>query len=416
MSKPGSLQRRVTVAYFMLAIAACVLFAIIAAVAVEGIEVLLVDQRLKNVANWASPRHIAGLPVEMPAGLIFYHGDTIPPSLRGLKPGVQDKTVDGIDLAMLAGRDEAGEFVVIDRDSDYEKIEFVVYSIVGTGVAALLILSILLGRYIGRRFVMPISRLAGAVMERDAKAPLPFLSNSDEIGVLARAFRARTAELQRFLERERFFTGDVSHELRTPLTVIIGAAEILVERTAGRQELNAPAARILRAASGATDFVSVLLLLARAPQLIDAPETRLRPLIEEAVDAGRLLLGAKPVAIELFCESDVFVLARPELLATAIGNLIRNACQYTEKGAVTIRVDGRSVTVEDTGPGVPADVQAKLSGDPLASSMGSSAGSGIGLALVKRICEHLGASLRVCDRAGGGAVFTIEFPSNLTKS
>lgn len=416
MSKRGSLQRRVTVAYLMLAIAACVLFAVIAAVAVEGIEYRLVDQRLKDIAEWASPRHIAGLPVEMPAGVIFYHGDSIPLSLRGLAPGVQEKTVDGIDLSMLVGKDEAGDFVVIDRESDYERIEAVVYSIVAAGFVALLTLSIILGRYIAGRFVMPISMLAAAVMDKDSKTRLPLLANSDEMGVLARAFQARTAELQQFLERERFFTGDVSHELRTPLTIIIGATEILVEHTADRPDLNAPAERILRAATEASEFVTVLLLLARAPQLIDPSETRLRPLIEEAIENGRLLLGDKPVSLGFSIDADPVVFARAELLATAIGNLIRNACQYTETGSVAIRAGGRRVTVEDTGPGVPAGVRASLSNESLASPVAGSAGSGIGLALVKRICEHLGATLLVNDRPGGGTVFTIEFPPHLTKS
>lgn len=416
MNKRESLQRRVTVSFLMLAIAACVLFAIIAAVAVEGIEDRLVDQRLQSVATWASPRHIAGLPVEMPAGVIFYHGDSIPASLRGLEPGVQEKTVDGVYLRTFVGKDATGDFVVIDRESDYEKIEAVVYSIVAAGLVALLFLSVLLGRYIGGRFVKPISMLAQAVMDKNPRGELPLLGNRDEMGVLARAFQARTAELQRFLDRERFFTGDVSHELRTPLTVIIGAAEILKERTAGQPELNAPAERVLRAATEATQFVTVLLLLARAPQLIDAPDARLRPLIEKEVEGGRLLVRDKPVSIQMAMESDPVIRARPELLATAIGNLVRNACQYTDRGSVVIRAYSRAISVEDTGPGVPPDVRAKLSNDPQSSPVAGSAGAGIGLALVKRICEHLGASLSVNDRPGGGSVFTIEFPPHLTKS
>jgi signal transduction histidine kinase len=416
MSKPGSLQRRITVAYLMLALSACVIFTLIAAIAVEGIEVRLVDQRLESVAAWASPRQIAGLPVEMPAGVIFYHGDSIPVSLRGLAPGVHEKTMDGATLRMLVGRDGAGDFVVLDRESDYEKIEAVVYSIVAAGFGGLLILSLMLGRYVARRFVTPIATLANAVMDKDSKAELPLLESTDEMGVLARAFHARTAELQKFLVRERFFTGDVSHELRTPLTVIIGAAEILVKRTADRPELNAPADRILRAAMEAADCVTMLLLLARAPQLIDAPETRLAPVIEEEMDSGRMLCGDKPISLELSIDGDPAVFARRELLATAIGNLIRNACQYTEKGAVAIRADARSVTVADTGPGIPPAVRARLFGELPDSSPADSAGSGIGLALVKRICEHLGAVLLVEGRPGGGTVFTINFPAHLTKS
>ena len=416
MNKLGPLQRRIAIAYLMLAIAGCVLFALIAAVAVEGIEVRLVDDRLESVAAWASPRNIAGLPVEMPAGLIFYHANSIPSSLRGLEPGIQEKTVDDDDLHLLVGKDAAGDFVVVDRASDYERIEAVVYSIVAVGLGAMLLLSMVLGRYVARKIINPITLLASAVIEDDPKAGLPILRNDDEIGTLARAFSARTEELKKFLVRERFFTGDVSHELRTPLTVILGAAEILVEQTGDRPELYAPAERILRAAQEAADCVTVLLLLARSPELIDAPETRIADLVGEELDRGKILCGEKPVSLNSFIEGDLTVFARRELLASAIGNLIRNACQYTEKGSVTVRVGGTSVTVEDTGPGIPPAVRSRLFDGLHLSATADSAGSGIGLALVKRICEYLGAVFTVRDRPEGGSAFTIQFPPRLTKS
>ncbi len=309
-----------------------------------------------------------------------------------------------------------GDFVVVDHDSDYERIEVVVYSIVAAGLIALLVSSMILGRYVARRIVKPITVLASAVMNDDSKAELPLLENKDEMGTLARAFSARTAELKKFLVRERFFTGDVSHELRTPLTVIIGAAEILVDRTRDQPELNAPADRILRAAKEAADCVTVLLLLARAPESIDAPETRIAAVIGEEIERGQSLCHGKPVALTATVNGEFSVFARRELLATAIGNLIRNACQYTEKGSVVVRIEGRAVTVEDTGPGIPPAVRARLLDELQLTATADSAGSGIGLALVKRICEYLGAALKVRDRPEGGTAFTIEFPPHLTKA
>lgn len=416
MSGSSSLQRRIVVAYLLLALGSCVFFVLIAAVAVEGIEKRLVDERLMSVASWASPRHAAGLPVEMPAGLIFHHGDSIPLSLRGLSPGVQDKVVDGVDLHVLAGKDADGEYVVVDHASDYENIELAVYSMIAVGVLGFLMLSLFLGRFLARRFVNPIAMLSASVLKLDVRSELPLLANTDEMGVLARAFVARTADLNRFLERERFFTGDVSHELRTPLTVIIGAAEILVAQTGDRPELHAPASRILRAAMEAADCVTVLLLLARTPELIDAPETFLSPVLRGEMERCQSLLPGKPVAMELVVDFDFSVFARRELLAAAVGNLIRNACLYTQRGSIVVRLTRHAVTIEDTGPGIPAPIRARLSDGSASSAPVGSAGSGLGLALVKRICERLGATLLVNDRQGGGSIFSIEFPQALTKS
>jgi signal transduction histidine kinase len=123
--------------------------------------------------------------------------------------------------------------------------------------------------------------------------------------------------------------------------------------------------------------------------------------------------------LQLVVDFDFSVFARRELLAAAAGNLIRNACQYTEEGSVVVRLGRQTVTIEDTGPGIPAPIRARLSeGSPYSVPNGpaSSAGSGLGLALVKRICEHLGAILTVRERAAGGSLFSIEFPQGLTKS
>ena len=73
-------------------------------------------------------------------------------------------------------------------------------------------------------------------------------------------------------------------------------------------------------------------------------------------------------------------------------------------------------SLHDGGPGIPAAVRLRLFDElpPFASV--DSSGSGIGLALVKRICEYLGAALNVNDRPGGGTAFTIAFPAQFTKS
>lgn len=397
-------------AYLTLAICACVLFAALAAMAVEGIEVLLVDDRLESVAAWALPRHAANLPVEMPTGLSFYQGDAIPRSLRGFPQGVSEIYVDGNELHILAGKDANGDYVVVDRTSEYDKIESVVYSMIGAGLLGFLVLSFFTGRYVARRIVAPIIALSHAVRSGDTQTELPLLANEDEMGDLARSFAARTDELKRFLDRERFFTGDVSHELRTPLTVIIGAAEIISAQAQEQPVLHAAAERILRTATEAADCVTVLLLLARAPELIDAPETVMSEMVQEEMERSRHLVAHKAVTLDYVVDADFSVLARRELLAAAIGNLIRNACQYTNKGSVVVTVNRSSVTVEDTGPGMPQAVRARLLNEPLPPDQAGSAGSGLGLALVTRICEYLGASLHVEQRTHGGTRFIIVFP------
>lgn len=406
--RPGdSLSRRIIAVFILFGVVLSLFFAVLAALAVEGIEVHLVDNRLADVEKWALPRRAAGLEVNLPAGVRFHQGDEIPAPLRGLPAGVSEVELDGVGLHVLTGSSARGPHVVVDHESDYEKVELVVYSAFAAFFAGFMALAAILGGFVGRRIVIPMSELAAAVTR--GVTPLPLTDRSDELGVLARALDAHTSELRAFLDRERFFTGDVSHELRTPLTVIMGAAEILLQDDA-HAAVRAPAERIYRAAREATECVTVLLLLARAPEIANLAPVSVSAIARRETERYQGMVAHKPVQLRCIGTAEVSVRAPSELCISAIGNLVRNACQYTEHGAVTVELLPGRVTVEDTGPGLPEAVRQTLGrGDRAVPSSGS-AGTGLGLSLVTRICEYLGATLDYQDRAGGGSRFTITFP------
>jgi len=415
MRKVDSLSRPIVGAFILFGMALSLFFAVLAAVVVEGIEVHLVDERLAEVEKWARPRAAAGLTADLPAGLRFHRGEQIPGSLRGLSPGVSEAEVDGIGLHVLTGADELGPYVVVDHESDYEQIELLVYSMFAALFGGFVILALFLGRFVGRRIVTPIRELADAVGHGASFSP--HTQRGDELGILARALDAHTSQLRQFLDRERFFTGDVSHELRTPLTVIMGAAEILVENAEG-PAVRAPAQRIYRAAQEATECVTVMLLLARAPQLGSFAPVSVSAIARRETQRYQSLVTDKPVTLRCVGRAEVSMRAPAELCASALANLVRNACQYTEQGEVTVLIEAGRITVEDTGRGLPEAVRRTLGEGEgaLAIPSSGSAGTGLGLSLVRRICEYLGAALLYQDREGGGSRFTIIFPADFTQS
>ena len=413
MRAASSLSRPITRAFILFGVVLSLFFAVLAALAVEGIEVHLVDERLAEVEKWARPRAAAGMTADLPAGLRFHRGDDIPLSLRGLPAGVSEAEIDGIGLHVRAGSDEAGPYVVVDHESDYEDIEMLVYSMFAAFFAGFVILALFLGRFVGRRIVTPIRELADAVGQ--GALALPHTTREDELGILARALDAHTSELRAFLDRERFFTGDVSHELRTPLTVIMGAAEILVENT-DDPAVHSPARRIYRAAQEATECVTVLLLLARAPELGLFAPVPVSDIARRETERYQHMVADKPVTLRCIGSAAIDVRAPSELCASAVANLIRNACQYTEQGQVTVVLEPGRISVEDTGPGLPDAVRQTLDRDAAAIPSTGSAGTGLGLSLVKRICEYLGARLVYQQREGGGSRFTIVFPGDFTQS
>lgn len=411
MRANNSLSRPIVAAFILFGVVLSLFFAVLAALAVEGIEVYLVDNRLAEVEKWARPREAAGMASDLPAGLRFHRGEDIPRSLRGLPAGVSDAMVDGIGLHVLSGADERGPYVVVDHESDYEKVEVIVYSLFAGFFVGFVLLAMVLGRFVGRRIVSPIRELVDAV--EDGASSIPLTERKDELGILARALNAHTAELREFLDRERFFAGDVSHELRTPLMVIMGAAEILLEN--GKDAAaRAPAERIYRAAQEATECVTVLLTLARAPELGQFAPVAVSEIARREVDRCQPMVASKPV--QLLCSGDAHISVRApaELCASAVANLIRNACQYTEQGTVTVVLEPGRMVVEDTGPGLPDAVQQTLGQRSIATLSSGSAGTGLGLSLVKRICEYLGATLVYENRTGGGSRFSITFPPGFT--
>ena len=187
------------------------------------------------------------------------------------------------------------------------------------------------------------------------------------------------------------------------------ARVILMAHGDGAPVVRAASERIARAAREATDSVTVLLRLARAPELLECAPFSVAELAGQECQRYQPYTAGKPLTLVFVPDHDFQLDAPRELLAAAIGNLVRNACLYTLQGEVTVRLAGRALIVEDTGPGLPEAARARLLHQPIPAGLVGSSGTGLGLGLVQRICLHLGASLTFTPRPGGGSVLRIDF-------
>jgi signal transduction histidine kinase len=405
---PWTLRRRIVWTYTALTVATCALFAVLIYVTVSEVEDRLVYERLNAQADLFIERHRQGASHSV-KDIEFFPGSAAPAEFAALPPGVHDEKRNGRDVHVLV-REGAGErFVLVDAEQGFWVIEEHVTIALAIGVLAAVLLALLIARLTVNRVVAPLTALAEAV-ESGRTDELPSLETPDEIGTLARAFAQRTQALESYLNRERSFTGDVSHELRTPLTVISGAAEVLASHAEKQPELRPLAGRIARAAADATERVNALLLLARTAAQGDPVHTELAPIVRREADRCRGLLAAKPVVLNLRIEDSVHAIARPELASILIGNLLRNACQYTARGAITVTLVPGSFTVDDTGPGLPAAVRARLFERFVHEARPEGGGGGLGLSIVQRIAEHLHWTLQVEDRRGGGTRVYVALP------
>jgi signal transduction histidine kinase len=274
------------------------------------------------------------------------------------------------------------------------------------------VLSLLIGWWAASRVMSPVSELAQRLRASDGSTqpdPLAEHFADDEVGQLASALDDYAARLTEVVQRDREFNADVSHELRTPLAVIRGAVELLLSKPGIDDKTRARLARIQRAEQQCTDLISALLLLSRSERGYGS--TDVARVAEQLLDAHRAQVGNKPLELRLEGEAGRMMVDAPEsAVAVALGNLIGNAVKYTTEGEVIVRLHDRSVEVIDSGPGLSAEDAAKLFERGYRGTHAEhSQGGGIGLSIVRRLCDLYGWDVRVLPGEEQGVVATLAF-------
>lgn len=412
MKPSQSLRHRIAGAFVLLAFVLCSFFSLVAIFAVEIAEANLIDHNMSKLMDQVIAQHRAQQTIALPEDIHFYANAGIPAELRSFAPGIHEVESGERAMHIIVRLEGENHYVLSDDTSDFEFIELLIFIAIGAGFITSMLLAIALGLTSAKRIIAPVTALAAAVERNDAPSALPSLDTQNEIGVLARAFAKRTAQLQQFLADERLFTGDVSHELRTPLTIMLGASELLKVQLAQTPDALVVAERIRRVAAEASERVGALLLLSQSREALDSTRMSLTHLIAREIERCQPLLHGKPVQIEFNDNKDIWIHARPELAGIAIGNLLRNACQYTEQGSVKVQVTAQQLTIEDNGPGVPENVRARLFERFVRGNDNPHVGSGLGLAIVKRVADHLGWQIAHETPTGGGSRFILTFPAD----
>jgi signal transduction histidine kinase len=272
-------------------------------------------------------------------------------------------------------------------------------------------LSFFIGWWSASRVMSPVLELATR-LKRSGRAGLaePLANDfaDDEVGQLASALDDYSARLTQVVQRDREFNADVSHELRTPLAVIRGAIELLLSRGDIDEKTRSRLLRIQRAEQQCTDLISALLLLSRNER--GQGTTDVAKVAEQLLDAHRAQIAGKPIVLRIEGGRGLAVDAPEAAVAVALGNLIGNAVKYTSEGEVVVRVHPHAVEVVDSGPGLsPEDAARLFERGYRGTHAGHSQGGGIGLSIVRRLCELYGWDVRVMPGADRGVVAVLRF-------
>ncbi len=244
---------------------------------------------------------------------------------------------------------------------------------------------------------------------------LPSLTVLLALATVMHLWRERTV-----VRARRDFVASVSHELRTPLAQIRMFTETLqLGRERDGEERQQWLNIISREARRLGDLVENILLFSHIDAdraKLEKERTDLGELIEEVVEGFVPIAEQRGMRILADAPSRIFSLVDPRAMRQVIVNLLDNALKYGPKGqTVSIELERigtvARITVSDQGPGIAPNDRKRLwlPFVRLGKQAGTTAGSGIGLAVVRALVEQHGATIAVDDAPGGGARFVLEF-------
>ncbi len=238
----------------------------------------------------------------------------------------------------------------------------------------------------------------------------------------------KSRQLAEASERKSQFLASMSHELRTPLNAIIGLTEMMVTNATrfGTEKALEPLRRVNAAGTHLLSLINEILDLSK----IEAGKLELNPepvnlarLIDEVIGTAGQLAEKNQNHLIVEAQENVGALTADSMrLKQILLNLLSNACKFTKEGEVALRVrkvaDGRDwveLAVADTGIGLTAEQQAKLfqeftQADSLTARRYG--GTGLGLALSRKLARMMGGDVTVTSEPGKGSVFTVRLPGS----
>ncbi len=281
--------------------------------------------------------------------------------------------------------------------------------------------AVALSYWLTKRITKPLTQMeqitqkfaAGEWSERMSFSDIP------ELNQLAKSFNQMAANLQNVEQGRRELISDLSHELRTPLTVVRGYLEEIADnRIEPTPEIYQQLAKETKRLERLVNDLQELSKVESGYLPIDKKVINLRPLLESLVQRFSDQLLEEGPTLQLDCPIQLpLVLADLDRTEQILVNLLGNAIRYTETGTITVKSwhDSQQlwIAVIDTGIGIseqdlPRVFERFWRADRSRSR--HSGGTGIGLAITRRLVELQGGEIFVTSRLGEGSTFQFSLP------
>jgi len=423
MSADSGISRRLLQAFLIQAalISLTALLGVYAARFVIGD--ILIQRALDNEAEhyWQGHSQDAHTPRPDTYNLTGYlpPADSVPLAFQSLEVGVHKLASADSDYHLVHVSTRDGQTLYLEFDGQQVgelALFFGIFPLAG------FLIVIYLSAWIAYRFlsqvVSPITRLARTLQHLDPqseefveklKQSLPEQADQ-EIAVLFTALSDLSERIGAFVLRERNFTRDASHELRSPITVIKIATDLLLDDASLSSEQHKLLQRIKTNATGMEKLIEALLILARESEnALPVEPVCINDLIAEEVERTHSIIENKPVKISISSGERLVVIASEKVLSVMLGNLIRNAFSYTDKGEISISLRASKLSIEDSGVGMQEEEIASIFKPFQQGRHRQRGGHGVGLTIVKMLSERFSWPLEIHSQPGRGTRVTVDF-------
>ena len=418
------LRFRISVTFFVLAGFLSAMFAWGISLVVERIEhryvestleenlTFIVDQRRRN-PTWSLP-HTATLrgyavPLDRTSELPAY--------LAAFGPGTYEYEDDVREYQIAIRDDDNVRYAVVFDESGFDELEEFVVVALATGVALVSFIAIWLGGWTADRIIAPVTNLARQIrgLGDDLGASgLRTQWGDDEVAELAGAFEHYLSRVRSLVRREREFTANVSHELRTPIMVASSGVDLLLSGPDLDEATRRQLVRLHRAVRQMASLTDAFLILGREARTAEhaGAETAVEPTLREVIEFRRETAERKDLNLSLIVEGSPTVHAPSTAVSVVLDNLVGNAVTYTEGGEVAVTLGDKGVTISDTGRGIFTDDQAKVFEREFRGRNASPGGAGLGLSIVRALCDHYGWRVSLESSEGYGTTARLEFAAS----
>ena len=297
--------------------------------------------------------------------------------------------------------------------TEWEQQEHALLATLFYGLVVVLIVAVLMANRSSRVILSPVKALTARLTniepgDRGVRIAGEF--RGSEIGQIASAFDNYSARLDQFVERERSFTASASHELRTPLSVMLGAVDVLdanVDSPVAERALG----RIRRACGEMQAFIEATLFLSRegGSGINRGEPVNLPDLLEEVVDDYRDRIAAAAIEVLVEASSPMLLDVPASIVKITLNNILLNAIEHSEGGRIRVALKDSRLTIADTGAGIPGDQLPHVFDRSYTTKP---SGTGMGLNLVKRICDRFNWQIEIDSEPGRGTTVVVMFPDN----